>query len=378
MSVVINISGDFCITPGYLDKDLLTTGVKEALGNADINIVNLECPVINNNNTGKIIKHGPHLHTTEKIFDFLRQLEVTAITLANNHILDHGEQGVENTLAACKKNNILAVGAGSNLKEAGTHIVLEKNNTRIAIVNFCENEWSVATEETAGANPLDIIENLEQIKKARRAADIVLVIFHGGSEYYNLPTPGIKKMLRFFADNGADAVISHHTHCISGYEIYNSVPILYGLGNMLFTKQSDEPGWFTGLTAQLTVKKGQPVHFSFIPTQQSAAYELSVPAATEKEAILKNVEHLSSIITDDNRLKAAWRNLVEKRSAQYLYTFSAVPVLPGRYIKSSLRRLGFVNKLLPKKYLTGIINYITCETHREIATEALKNKLFKK
>jgi hypothetical protein len=378
MSVVINISGDFCITPGYLGNDLLTTCVKDTIANADINIVNLECPVIKDGNVHKIIKHGPHLQTTEKIFYFLRQLNVTAVTLANNHMLDHGEEGVENTLAACKKNNILPVGAGSNLKEAGQHLVLEKNHIKIAIVNFCENEWSVATESTAGANPLDIIENLAQIKKAKQSADMVLVIFHGGSEYYHLPTPAIKKMFRFFADNGADAVISHHTHCISGYEVYNKVPLLYGLGNMLFTKQSDEPGWFTGLTAQLTVQKGQPVRFSFIPTHQSATYQLSVPGIAGKEAVLKEVERLSSIIADDNSLKKEWNNLVEKRSAQYLYTFSAVPALPGRYIKSSFRRLGFVNKLLPKKYLTGIINYITCETHREIATEALKNKLFKK
>lgn len=376
MSVTVNIGGDFCIAPGYLDKDLLSTDIKEVYQTSDINIVNLECPVNTNGDTNKIIKHGPHLQTTDKIIDYLRQLNVSVVTLANNHILDYGVQGVEDTLAACKKSNIACVGAGSNLKEAGKHIVVQKNNIKIAVVNFCENEWSVATEKTAGANPLDIIENISQIKKAKQEADIVIVICHGGNEYYNLPSLRTKKLFRFFADNGADAVISHHTHCISGYEVYNKVPILYGLGNMLFTKESEEPGWFTGLTAQLNIEKNKPVQCSFLPTHQSINYRLSL--SIEKEEVLKEVERLSSIIAEDDKLKKEWDTLVEKRAAQYLYTFSAVPVLPGRYVKSSLRKLGFVNKLLPKKYLTGIINYITCEAHREIATEALKKKLFKK
>ena len=270
MSVTVNIAGDFCIEPNYIGKDLLTDGIKELYKATDINIVNLESPVNKNGDSYKIIKHGPHLQTTEKIFDYLHELNITVVTLANNHLLDYGVQGIETTLEECKKNNILSAGAGINLNEAGKHIIIEKNNIKIAVVNFCEHEWSIATDETAGANPLDIIENLKQIQQAKATANFVLVIIHGGHEFYNLPSPRMIKQYRFFAENGADAVIGHHTHCVSGYEIHNNVPIFYGLGNMLFTKQNEEPGWFTGLTVQLMLEKGQPEEkgvssfFSFI------------------------------------------------------------------------------------------------------------------
>jgi len=379
LSVTVHIGGDFCITGAYLQKNLLGDDIKALYKNADINIVNLECPVNLHGDDHKIIKHGPHLQTTEQIFDHLSQLNITTVTLANNHLLDYGEQGVEATCRACHDHQITYVGAGADVQEAAQYIIIEKKDIKIAVINFCEHEWSIATSDTAGANPVDIIDNLAAIKKAKREADFVLVIIHAGNEYYNLPRPALKKLFRFYADNGADAVISHHTHTISGYEVYNNVPIIYGLGNMLFTRKSEYAGWYTGLTAQLTIEKKQAVRFMLFPTQQSKEdFSLSLATGKEKEAILEETATLSEIIADDVQLEQAWNRLIEKRMPQYLYHFSPVPALPGRYLKSALRRMGFVNTFTPPAYLTGVINYITCESHLDVARQALKKKLLKK
>ena len=75
-------------------------------------------------------------------------------------------------------------------------------------------------ENNIGANPIDIIDNAAQIKKAKKECDFVIVIAHGGHEYYNLPSPRMQKLYRFFAENGADIVIGHHTHCVSGHAIH--------------------------------------------------------------------------------------------------------------------------------------------------------------
>jgi len=379
VSVTINIGGDFCIEPGYLGKPLLGDDIKALYKNADINIVNLECPVNEHGDDHKIIKHGPHLQTTEQIFEYLTQLNITTVTLANNHLLDYGEEAVDATFRACHNNGISYVGAGADLQEAAECIIIEKNDIKIALLNFCEHEWSIATTDTAGANPIDIIDNLAAIKKAKAAADMVLVIIHAGNEYYNLPRPALKKLFRFFADNGADAVVSHHTHTISGCETYNNVPIIYGLGNMLFTRKTGYAGWYTGLTAQLTVEKNKAVQFTLVPTKQSKEdFTLSVTAGKEKEEVLQETAALSAVIADDLKLEQAWNSLIEKRMPQYLYHFSPVPAMPGRYVKSALRRMGFVNTLTPPEYLTGVINYITCESHLDMARQVLKKKLFKK
>lgn len=379
MSVIVNIAGDFCVTPAFVNTQLITEAVKEVFNNSSLNIVNLECPVNKHGEKYKIIKHGPHLQTNEGIFEHLKTLNVAAVTLANNHILDYGVPALNDTLEECKKNNISSVGVGKNLQEAAMFSTIEKDGLRIALVNFCENEWSIATDESAGANPLDIIENVAQIKKAKKDSDFVIAIIHGGNEYYNLPSPRMVKQYRFFAENGADVVISHHTHCVSGYEVHNAVPILYGLGNMLFTKKSDQPGWFTGLIAQLTLQKGQPVQFKLIPTgQEKENFRLSILQNDAKQEVLNEVEIYSSIIADNAKLKAAWAGLIEQRKNQYLYTFSAINSVPGRYVKSILKRAGFINASLSKKYLTGVVNYISCEAHLDVAADVLRSKLLKK
>jgi poly-gamma-glutamate capsule biosynthesis protein CapA/YwtB (metallophosphatase superfamily) len=379
MSVNLTISGDFCITPPYLSKNLITEKISKLFYESDINIVNLECPVNNIGEEKKIIKTGPHLQTNEKIFEYLKQLNVTAVTLANNHILDYNVQGLQSTIDCCTKNNISYTGVGNDLIQASIPLILEKNELRIAVVNFCENEWSIATDCTAGANPLDIIENLKQIKKAKDLADFVIVIIHGGNEYYNLPSLRMIKQYRFFAENGASAVIGHHTHCLSGFEVHNKVPIFYGLGNMIFTKTSTHACWFSGLTVKFILQKHRAVHWELIPTGQAVEnFELSILEDAKKQQVLKEIEAYSIIIADERKLKAEWISFVEKRKAHYLMAFSAINLVPVKYVRGTLRRLGFVNRLFPKKYLLPIINYIFCEAHLDVGKEVLKSKLLKK
>ncbi len=379
MSVNLTISGDFCITSTYLSKILLSEEITTLFGESDINIVNLECPINNVSNKNKIVKNGPHLQTTEEIIKYLKALNIGAITLANNHILDFGTVGLMNTLKECKKNNIVTAGVGKNLKEASEPVIIEKNDLRIALVNFCENEWCIATEDMAGANPLDIVENYNQIKKAKAVADFVLVIIHGGNEYYNLPSPRMVKLYRFFADCGADAIIGHHTHCISGLEVHNNVPIFYGLGNILFTNASDKESWFTGLTIKLNLQKGQLIKWNLIPTSQSKEnFSLNILGDEKKDNVINEIESYSATIVDEKKLKIAWDSFIENRKDQYLFAFSALNLVPGRYLRSLLKRLGVLKVLFPQKYLLTLINYIYCEAHLDVSKEVLGNKILKK
>ncbi len=76
---------------------------------------------------------------------------------------------------------------------------IEKEGLKIAILNFTENEWSSATKDKGGANPLDIIDNVRQIKTAKANHDKVICVIHGGHEHYNLPSPRMQKQNRFYA-----------------------------------------------------------------------------------------------------------------------------------------------------------------------------------
>jgi poly-gamma-glutamate capsule biosynthesis protein CapA/YwtB (metallophosphatase superfamily) len=371
--IKINIAGDICITQPYLFDDLFSEEIISIFEESDFNILNLECPIIDNDRTNKIIKTGPHLHTTREIMAQLMKLKTNAVTLANNHILDYGAEGLENTLERCLQDQISTVGAGASLEEAIKPIIIEKDGIHIGIINFCENEWSIATKTSPGANPLNTIDNFNQIKELRNKADIVIVIIHGGHEYYNLPSPRMVKQYRFFAENGADAVIGHHPHCIGGYEIYNNVPIFYSLGNFLFTLNSIYEDWYTGLLLQLIIDKSNKINFTLLPVRQNKVnFKLSVLHGDEKDHVLKLAEGYSNIIANDQLLFSKWEEVINEKSNYYLDVFSPINLLSNTKIRGLLKKLG-VSKFFRRKshYLT-ILNYIRCESHLDISINAIK------
>ena len=378
MEIRIIIGGDFCVTPQYTSSKLFSDELIRLFNQSDFNIINLECPVIDEGNTDKIVKTGPHLYTNNRVFNLLKQINIHAVTLANNHILDYGGKGISSTIKGCHQNNILTTGAGENILTAAEPAIVEKNGLRIALVNFCEHEFSIATNNTAGANPLDIIDNLNKIKLARAKADLVLVIIHGGHEHYNLPNPRMVKQYRFFAESGADAVIGHHTHCISGFEIHNQIPIFYGLGNMLFTKHSNESGWNKGLLVQFEFEKGFPLKWNLIPIQQSNEnFQLSLSDDNDKKNTLEEVNYYSKIIPDSEELDKNWISFAKKMESQYLNVFSPIRIIPNRYIRGFLKKIGINKLILKKNYITPILNYLWCESHHDLIRIIMWQKIKK-
>ena len=379
MGVKIIIGGDFCITPQYSSENLFSEEVIRLFSQSDINIINLECPVIDEGNTDKITKTGPHLSTNYAVFKQLKQLNIHAVTLANNHILDYGQKGMSSTINNCLQNNILTTGAGENIELAAKPTIIEKRGLRIALVNFCEHEFSIATTVSAGANPIDIIDNLKVIKAARTMSDFVLVIIHGGHEHYNLPSPRMVKQYRFFAENGADAVIGHHTHCISGFETHHKIPIFYGLGNLLFTIKGEYNGWNNGLIVKFEAEKGSPLKWELFPTQQSKEnFHLSISGNKDREKVMNEINSYSKIITDPEELNNNWILFAKKMESQILNDFSPINIVPGRYVKAILRRAGLNRFIFRKKYLTSILNSIECESLYDLSQFILNLKIKEK
>ena len=372
----ISVSGDVYIAPELTGAVAAGEDLIRLMSGFDFNIVNLECPVVLDEGPRKIYKTGPHLKADASIFGFLRQLNVGVVTLANNHILDYGEKGLRQTLDTCGREGVLTVGAGMSLAEASAPLILEKSGIKVAIVNFCENEWSTASSTAAGANPMDFVDNLGQIRKARGMADFVIAVVHGGHERYNLPSPRMAKTYRFYAENGADAVIGHHTHCVSGFEIHGGVPIAYGLGNMLFTYTTDFEGWNTGLVARLSFGKDRMVGMDLISIRydKNDRY-LEVLTGYEKSKVLSEIETCCNIIQDEAALYGSWEEYIEKNSG-ILDNFLPMTVLAGRHFRAVLKRLGIGQALLTRpKHIGAMLNYIRCESHRDVLIGLISKRI---
>ena len=147
--------------------EIFSKEVCAIIRSADFSFVNLESPVTEEGYR-PIPKCGPNLHCTPMAVDAIKYAGFTCATMANNHILDFGADGLRKTVCCCQSRGLNVVGAGDNLDGAGRVLYLEKDGKRLAVINCCEHEFSVATETSAGANPLNPIRQFYSIQEAKK------------------------------------------------------------------------------------------------------------------------------------------------------------------------------------------------------------------
>ena len=364
------ITGDFVpnerVAEAFAHGDYSSVeALRPVFADANYRIVNLECPILHGGEK-PIIKNGPNLYADTHALEALKEVAADCVTLANNHFRDYGDEGVLNTLSELSAYKIDYVGGGANLKDAAIVLYKQIGKETLAIINCCEHESSIATDEHCGSNPLNPIQQYYAILEAKGKADYVLVIVHGGVEHYQLPTPRMQETYRFFIDAGADAVINHHQHCYSGYEEYKGKPIFYGLGNLCFDNPAKKGLWNEGFVLDLTLSmKG--LSYTLLPYHQCAAEpKVVLFKDTEKQLFEERIENLNGIIADPEQLAANYDEL--KRSTRMKYRASIEPY------KSRIMRFLFRKHLLPSfmhsKYVV-ISNMIACESHRERLLDAI-------
>ena len=352
------------------DYDLIFNDFLPIIRKADIAITNLEAPLLKIGSPIK--KTGPAIKVIPETINAIKYAGFNILTLANNHIMDYGEVGLQSTLRLCVENNIESVGVGETYIEASQTLFKKVNGLVIAFINMTENEWSTTNSETPGAHPLNPIANFYKIKEAKGKADFVVVIVHGGHEMYHLPSPRMKETYRFFVDAGADVVVGHHTHCFSGFEIYNESPIFFSLGNFLFeSKEKKSDLWYSGYAVRFQLNKDNKISFDIIPYKQNY-HSTGVRLLTNEEKIYfdREIENLNSVIHDDLLLRSRLNEFIEtelsKTYRSFLEPFSSLPV-------RVFQKLGVLPGLLSKKKKRLYLNLVRCEAHRDVLIKILND-----
>jgi poly-gamma-glutamate synthesis protein (capsule biosynthesis protein) len=246
MSFSVILGGDLCPV-GRAEPVLTGAGslldavLEKEWFSADLRVANLESPLTEC--ITPIQKTGPALKASPDCFCGLKRLRMDILGMANNHILDYGERGLSDTLDGAKAAAIQTVGAGMNADEAERFLIKELNGVRVAFAAFAEHEWSVAGKNKGGANPWSAIRFVRMLSRYAGQYDRLIVLFHGGKEYCKYPSPALQESCRFMAEQGADAVICQHSHCVGSYEVYRNRLIVYGQGNFVFDRKvRDEQG----------------------------------------------------------------------------------------------------------------------------------------
>lgn len=371
--IKILVTGDFC--PHKRIERICESGNYSAiyndfyseLENNDINITNLECPLTEENKP--IDKDGPNLKVKEECVKAIVFGKFNMITLSNNHIMDFGEKGLMSTIRLFEQNNIDFLGAGKNLEEASRILFKKIKGKLFAFLNFSEIEFSTATLNYAGSNPLNPVKNYYDIKSAREKADFVIVIVHGGHENYSLPSPRMVETYRFFVDVGADIVVGHHTHCFSGYEKHNKGLIFYSLGNFIFDSNNERNSdWNYGYGIKFFINE-RKISFKVIPYKQCnelpGVFQLE---NSEYKDFEKKLSDLNLTISQESELLKEWWMFSNKVRSFYLTSFECI----NSKIYKLLREKRLIPGTLTKKKKLQLLNFISCEAHRDLSIESLK------
>lgn len=369
----INIlfTGDFC--PHNRIEQLSKDGNNAAIFNDfidvftgnDLNVTDVECPLTTSKK--RIAKTGPYQLAAPHTIGILKYANIGLAAMANNHIMDCDAEGAIDTMNACRDAGIETVGIGINETEKRKPFSTTIKGKKIAIINFAQNEFIVASGGEVAVNGLDIINNYYDITEAKKSHDFVLLVLHGGNEFYHLPSPRLKETYRFFINIGADAIISNHTHCFSGYEVYNGKPIFYSLGNFIYDwPEKVNVDWNFGYVVKL--KLTDTINFDLIPLKQNSGepglFHLN---ESEQTTFSKKLHDLNNIIKDDVKLANSFNDYCN--SVKRMYESYIEPSF-GKYI-ATLRARGFFPKMMKKRKKLLLLNITRCEAHRDVLLNIL-------
>ena len=263
--------GDFTLgkTP-----EVFMQGVNDLLDGADIRMFQLEEPFLDT-----LVEGAPPERLTKTLDVVLGKVDL--VTLSGNHFYDYGEAGVRDTIAWCERSGIAHAGGGSNAAAAKQPAFVEKGGVRVGVLayNCVGSKMTFASDDRGGAAGLNFIrgyvpcamldqthtrlerdvwelkapqhldedcmgfnftdeescmELADAVRAAKERCDVLLIYFHKGYVHRPVTVAPWERFLSHIAiDNGADAVMSSHSHIAHGVEVYRGKVIYHGLNNFV-------------------------------------------------------------------------------------------------------------------------------------------------
>lgn len=218
------------------------SSVRSIMKGCDLGIANIENPLTCQGQKvpGKCTLHGDPGWAT-----VLKESGINLVSLANNHMMDYGRQGLFDTVDALDSVGIRHLGAGKNRDAACAPLFLSIKGKKLAFLarsSVIVSSPSYAGPSNPGVAFLDTEELIDTIRRCRDQADQVIVILHWGLEEYFYPAPGQVNLAGRIVAAGADAIIGHHPHVLQGIQRKGNALVAYSLGNFLF----DDFSWNAG------------------------------------------------------------------------------------------------------------------------------------
>ncbi|MGI5224119.1 CapA family protein [Actinoallomurus iriomotensis] len=208
------------------------------LKRADFTMVNLETAITTR---GTKAPKQYNFRAPASAFTALKAAGVDVVSMANNHGMDFGEVGLADSLAAIKRSGYPVVGIGKNAAEAYKPYYATVKGTRLAVIGATQvlddnliSAWSATNTHGGLASAKNAPRLIQEVRKARKQADAVIVYLHWGQELEPCPLPRQKHLANQLVHAGADVIVGGHAHIPLGGGFFHGRYIDYGMGNFFF------------------------------------------------------------------------------------------------------------------------------------------------
>jgi len=308
-------AGDFGLTgwlaEGRCDGDrfdsLVDRGVAETVRSCDLAIANFEGAIgVEREPPPKV---GPVVEMDRGAVSLLRHVGFGVVSMANNHVMDYGAEGLLEGMRLCREQGIKTCGAGQSLDEALGPAWVRVAGLRVAVLGLCEQEFGAADAGRAGTAPISDPQAMLRVAAVSREADVVIVVAHGGVEYAPFSPIQRQRQLEALVDAGASLVIGHHPHVPQGWQRRGDGLILHSLGNFHFWHGRHPWAFHSGgMGVRVRLQGRRVTALDLYPVQTDRNWIMGfMPPGERRERLLLHVGRLAEILGGRDGGEAYWR-----------------------------------------------------------------------
>ena len=271
-------------------------------------IANLEGPI-----TGRTEPFDPlqrwSYNSLPAAAEALSAMGINAISLANNHAMDRGPEGLYDTIASADMAGLSTFGAGQTSNEARLPLLIESDVGLVGVLGFSDDDGPVtATTDRPGVRRLSL-KNLQRDIDAARAAgvDRVIAAVHWGSNYTSLDSRQ-QTWADAFADAGYDMVIGTGPHVVQPIEVVNGMPVVFSLGNYVFgtpgrfpdRDSPDREGYGLVVTTSFTSSDEVALTVRCIQTDNHVVNYQARPCSHDEANVVLSTANPSLVVSGDS------------------------------------------------------------------------------
>lgn len=266
------------------------------------------------------------------------------VSVANNHILQHGKVAFDDTLKVLEDNRIEFSGVDRN--NTTNAVEFNVDGECVVLVSFSFHQESyfegAPLYSYRDKDKQDLF--LEEIVKIRNLYEGILICsIHWGAEFVTQPTPSQIQFAHKIVDAGVNIILGHHPHVVQGFERYNDSLICYSLGNFLFDLWDEETK--KTVIAKIEVNTDRKISYELIPVYINEDFKLKEMEGEERDSYLEEIDNRSNAIATDIYFDQESYNILAK-SAEVSFRYSSY-----RYFIKNIRRYS-LNMLTQSLYRT--------------------------